>query len=131
MTTAIRSHESNTDMETTIDEQRRTLITHPKQTLLELCETLKVKVSSSHEFMVQAPSRQIWHGRSWGTCSQTTSGAIGEVLWCGISLCALADKASNTVAKNRACALVSSVLQQYPDLRDNLIEMSEKVTKKK
>jgi len=131
MTTAILSHENTIDMGTVTDEHRRALITHPKQNLLELCETLKVKASSSHEFMVQAPSRQIWQGRSWGTCSEKTSSSIGEVMWCGISLCALSDKASNTVAKNRACALVSSVLQQYPDLRNNLIEMSEKVTKKK
>ena len=130
ITAAILSHESDTDLVTT-DEHRRMLITHPKQTLLELCETLKVKATSSHEFMVQAPSQKIWYGSSWGICSEKNSSAIGEVTWCGISLCALADKASNTVAKNRACALVSSVLHRHPHLRENLIEMSEKVNKKK
>ena len=111
------------------DKQRRNSITHPKQMMLENCEFLKVKALSSNNFVVNYPSKKIWYKDSWEKCSEKECLAVGEVLWFGNSLCAVADKASMSVAKNRACALVNSTLRKYPKLRSNLIKMSEEVKK--
>jgi len=129
MTAAILLHDRQKDSKVT-EKKCHNAFTHPKQMMLEVCEALKVKAFPSHDCTLNSPSKKIWFGKSWGNFSEKKGGIIGEVLWCENSLCAVADNVSNTVAKNRACALVNSVLLKCPNLRVKLNEMSEKVNKR-
>ena len=100
---------------------------HPKQQLFELCQFIKVKSYSIHDYVLLNQENQrelIWYGNEWGSCDENRSSYVGIITWHGISLCIVADDRSNSLAKNRACALLTHVLKQSQEALEQLKEMS-------
>ena len=101
---------------------------HPKQQLFELCQFVKVKAYNIRDYISLKQQQQqrelIWYGNDWGDCDENRSSHVGIITWNGISLCIVADDRSNSLAKNRACALLSHVMQQSQEALEQLKEMS-------
>mmetsp|Transcript_6076 Transcript_6076/g.12741 ORF Transcript_6076/g.12741 Transcript_6076/m.12741 type:complete len:102 (-) Transcript_6076:37-342(-) len=96
----------------------------------ELCPSLRVRARKQQDFALQFESCPVWHGSSWGTCGQHDSGAVAQISWGGINLLSIGDDQSNLIAKNRACAMVSTILKKDPNLLSRLNEMTSMLQSK-
>lgn len=107
-------------------KKQSNMITQPKQVLYEfLPHQVQVKTYKFTDFFMKENENQnipVWSGDSWNK----TALFIGEVKWCGMTICCVADNYSS-VARNRSCALFTSIVGRCDELIDRLKEMSDKL----
>jgi hypothetical protein len=98
-------------------ENRDISLKHPKKMMQEMGgEILELSSSTESEFAVSSPGTDVLFGYKWDNVTTEGNKFIATVELLGSAILALADP-SATVGRNKACALIVSTLQTYPDLR--------------
>ena len=123
MLKAVEDHFTQTDD----NEKLLMQLTHPIQALSKVCSSLKTRSCSTNDYYHRFKS-PLWFGRSWEHCSDETSphGNVGHIHFHDLSLCAIADKYSRSVAKLKASSLLHFVLNESDDdLKKKLEEMTQ------
>ena len=101
---------------------------HPKQKMTEMCEVFKVKTwKEDSKIPLSCP---LWDGSSWISHHRPGEGVIAQVTWFGISVIAVKETSSLTVAKFNACTLISAILEQHPEVKTKLTLMSRSMGSK-
>lgn len=112
-----------------IAKARAGTMMQPKQVLSQTANFLRVRVTNEHDFAARFPS-QVWEQQGWKQASQDGDNAVCHISCCGINVLAIAEP-SSTVARNRACAVISEVLARNPDLLRKMQTISTELADKK